>query len=310
VDQRIVRIASELRDHFLDSFLKRDDVSIFLCGGSSTTEAQFRRDLGAAIAGTKSKYRYSVFYPEDMFVELILGHQRQDLLTLENLLAQSVSAVLILVQSPGTFAELGAFSNHPQLKNKLIVVMDPRYQNTQSFVNTGPIRHLRKGTSSHVIYEKMEIKSLDNLTKAVVVAAREIGQANPPTINLTNPIACYEFYLALIYVLEPVPKSSVLDLTRVLQPDAESLVLTAAETTINALLNQRDALLVSGKLSVSQKGTETLFAGSRTEKRRAELRTRLSGARIEALNVILRKKWRGIWGGGSVNLVESGGGNA
>ncbi|MCK4486601.1 MAG: hypothetical protein KAU38_07555 [Desulfobacterales bacterium] len=82
MNRRIVQIADDLRKHFLESFLRRNDVSIFLCGGSSPHDAQFRRNLGTAIAATKSKYRYSVFYPEDMFVELILGHQRQDLLTL------------------------------------------------------------------------------------------------------------------------------------------------------------------------------------------------------------------------------------
>ena len=109
MNQRIVEIATNLKNFYLESFLKKDNVSIFLCGGSSPTDEKFRRELGTTISTTKSKYRYSVFFPEDMFVELILGHQGVDLLTLENLLAESVSAVTILVQSPGTIAELGAF---------------------------------------------------------------------------------------------------------------------------------------------------------------------------------------------------------
>jgi hypothetical protein len=147
-----------------------------------------------------------------------------------------------------------------------------------------------------VIYEEMQKESLENLTKAITLGAREIGMTSPPTIDLTNPIACYEFYLALIFALDPVPKSAVLNLSIALQPEPESLVVTAAETAIIALLNQRDILLVSGTLSVSQKGIETLFAGSRTDKRRTALRATLSEARIEALNIILRKQRRRIWG--------------
>jgi hypothetical protein len=296
MDQSIIRIVNGLKSHFLDSLISTDDISIFLCGGASVTEAQFRRDLGTAVAATKSKYRYSVHYPEDLFVELILGHQKQDLLTLENLLASSVSAVVILLQSPGTIAELGAFSNHPQLKNKLIVVIDPHYEKRPSFINTGPVRYLQRHTTSRVFYEVMRSEHIEDLTKRITSGAREIGMANPPRIDLTNPIACSEFYLGLIFVLDPVPKSAVLYLSTALQPEPESSVHTAAETAIVTLLNRRDVLLVSGTLSVTQKGIEALFARSRTDRRRATLRTILSEARIDALNKILRKQRRRIWG--------------
>jgi hypothetical protein len=293
----VVQIARQLREYFLESFLKRNDVSIFLCGGASTSDADFRRNLGTAIAKIKSKYRYSVFYPEDMFVELILGHQRQDLLTLENLLAESVSAVVILLQSPGTFTELGAFSNHLQLKDKLVVIMEPRYQKkSTSFITTGPIRYLQKKTSSRVLYHRMIASNIDSLAKKVAVASREVGASHPPTVNLTNPIACYEFYLALIYTFDPIPRSAILSLAKYLEPGLVSEALTSAETVLNGLVNQRDALLVSGSLQVSQKGIETLFSGSRTEKRQAALQTKLSDLRINALNVMLRKKQKGVWG--------------
>lgn len=292
----LVQIASQLKEYFLESFLRRNDVSIFLCGGASPSDADFRRNLGTAIAKTKSKYRYSIFYPEDMFVELILGHQREDVLTLENLLAKSASTVVILVQSPGTFAELGAFSNHPQLKNKLVIVIDPRYQKSPSFITTGLVRHLQKKTSSRVLYHQMIASNLDTLAKKIALAAREVGASHPPTINLTNPIACYEFYLALIYTFDPVPRSAILKLAKDLQPDSESETLTSAETVLNGLVNQGDALLVSGSLQVSQKGIETLFSGSRTDKRQAALQTKLSHLRIDALNVMLRKKQKGVWG--------------
>ena len=125
MNPRVIKIASKLRDQFLDP-LTTSDISIFLCGGAGDHEAELRRKLGAALAALKSKYRYSIFYPEDMFMELVLGHQKLDLLTLENILAKSVSSVVILLHSAGTLTELGAFSNHRLLKDKLVVVMDPK----------------------------------------------------------------------------------------------------------------------------------------------------------------------------------------
>jgi hypothetical protein len=297
VDVRIVNVAKKLKDSFFESYVKRDEeVSIFLCGGSSPAEEKFRRDLGARISAIKSKYRYSVFYPEDMFVELILGHQRQDLLTLENLLAKSVSAVAILLQSAGTFAELGAFSNHPLLKDRLVVVIDPKYQRSSSFINTGPVRHLQKQTKSRVVYEVMQPSRLDKLSGAVASMAREIGLATPPTVDLTNPIACYEFYLALVFVLDPVPRHALISLAKSLQPDSPDLALTAAETALNGLVNEGNALLVSGTLCVSKKGIQTLFARAKTDVRRTKLLRMLSQLRNDALNIMLRKRRRKIWG--------------
>jgi hypothetical protein len=81
MNPRVIEIASQLRKHFLGSSAT-SDISTFLCGGAAGTEHELRRKLGASLAGLKSKYRYSIFYPEDMFVELVLGHQKQDLLTL------------------------------------------------------------------------------------------------------------------------------------------------------------------------------------------------------------------------------------
>jgi hypothetical protein len=232
-----------------------------------------------------------------MFVELILGHQRQDLLTLENLLAKGVSAVVVLLQSPGTFAELGAFANHPQLKNKLVIVLEPRFERSQSFIMTGPVRHLRKETTSRVVYRQLDDKNIGSLAKEITNAAREVGSKHPPTIDLTNPIACYEYYLALVYTLDPVPRGAVVALSRLLQTDQQDSAATAAETVVNALINQGDALLTSGSLRVSSKGMRRLFSGSRTDKRHTHLLGVLSALRVSALNVTLRKNRKKVWEG-------------
>ena len=293
---RLLKLATNLRDYFIGSFIKCDYVSIFLCGGSSLVDSQFRRELGSLISAIKSKYRYSVYYPEDMFVELILGHQRQDLLTLENLLAESVSAVVLLLQSPGTFVELGAFSNHPRLRDRLFVVIDPRYKKSHSFINTGPVRHLQKQTKSWVIYHGMKASDTVPLSKLIIQASREIALLSPPTIDLTNPIASQEFYLALVMTLDPVPRTAVLKLAELLHPNSPTLAKTAAETVLNTLVNQGYAVLISGALRISKKGIDSLYAGARTAIRKAELRIFLSQRRIEALNVLLRKRKYRLWG--------------
>jgi hypothetical protein len=48
--------------------------------------------------------------------------------------------VLIVVESPGTFAELGAFSLSEPLRKKLLPIIDRQYRVSESFINTGPVR--------------------------------------------------------------------------------------------------------------------------------------------------------------------------
>jgi hypothetical protein len=291
----VIKIASRLREHFLGPSAT-SSISIFLCGGADPSEQELRRKLGRELAKLKSKYRYTIFYPEDMFVELVLGHQKQDLLTLENLLASSVSAVTILLQSPGTFTELGAFSNHGRLKNKLVVVVSPKYRKSQSFINTGPIRHLVKETTSRVLFLEMTESNLDSLVKGVSEASRTIAGIYPPRRDLTNTIVCYELYLALLYVLDPARRRAFSVVAGALEPGDNALAQIAAETVVNGMINNGDALLVSQNVTISKKGIETLYAGAGSARRLGTLKDMLSDLRISALNGMLRKRYESFWG--------------
>ncbi len=72
---KIIDISQELKREFLDELPRTSEISLFLCGGGSAEELRFRRQLGKKISRIKSKYLYSVYYPEDMFIELILGQK-------------------------------------------------------------------------------------------------------------------------------------------------------------------------------------------------------------------------------------------
>lgn len=194
INSKVLHISNSLKIAFLDSLQTENLVSIFLCGGNSIAESTFRRHLGHNISKIHSKYEYSVYYPEDMFIELILGHQRKDLLSLEELLAKGVHCVVILLQSPGTFTELGAFTNYPDLKDKLVVVIDPTYKSKRSFIALGPIRYLQHQTMSKVIYSDMNEQNLDNLTKQISEASREIAKHSTPSNDLSNPITSQKFF--------------------------------------------------------------------------------------------------------------------
>lgn len=290
MNPRILDIVGRLRTRFLNELPSSNEISLFLCGGSGASEAEFRKELGQQISQMRSKYTYSVYYPEDMFIELILGHQRQDLLSLENLLADSVHCVVILLQSPGTFTELGAFTNYDKLKDKLVVVIDPRHRRSRSFIALGPIRYLQDRTKSKVIYSLMDRSNLETLTKQVAEATRDIAKNSHPVSDLSNPILSYKFLLALVYVFDPIQKNFVFDVLKALGVNEEDVTVTA-ETVINSLVNERKLSLVSGRLSTTPKGADSLIYDSKTKKRRHDNLSFLTDLRLKALNLTLRKKY-------------------
>lgn len=295
LDSKITDLARQLRVQFLGGLQSLRDISLFLCGGSSPEEAKFRRNLGRRVMHMKSKYMYSVYYPEDMFVELVLGHQRQDLLSLENLLADSVHCVTILLQSPGTFTELGAFANYERLRDKLIVVVDPRYRRSRSFISIGPIRYLESQTKSKVLYSRMDSNNLDVLTKQLTEATRDIAKNFSPTRDLSNPISSYKFYMALIYVFDPIPKDLVFDILRAIQSDRQDIAITAARTVLNSLISERKVICDEENLSITPSGIDSLIYDNRTKKRVRASLSLLSELRLEALNLTLRKSYGGKW---------------
>src|SRR4029077_14833460 len=79
-----------------------------------------------------------VFYADEVWARLA----RADLnaLEMEDQLAGLADVVMIVVESPGTYCELGAFSLSPGLRKKLLPLIDARFKGSQSFINTGPVR--------------------------------------------------------------------------------------------------------------------------------------------------------------------------
>lgn len=114
--------------------------TIFLCGKDKNDKSSIRHKIAQGFTkGFWYSSNYDLIYPEDIFEELLYSSNSTDLLTLENLLADSVDAVVVIPESAGSFAELGAFANNEKLRSKMICVMDARYKRDKSFINQGPL---------------------------------------------------------------------------------------------------------------------------------------------------------------------------
>jgi hypothetical protein len=66
---------------------------------------------------------------------------------MERDLAALADLVVVIVESPGTFTELGAFSLSEELRKKLLPIVDIEYRGAASFITTGPLQWIEAESS-------------------------------------------------------------------------------------------------------------------------------------------------------------------
>lgn len=137
---RFVRARDGTLDHFRarEYHFRKANPLVFLCGGRESCP----RDWLAKYLGSKHP-DFHVFYADEVW-SLIAESQDLNALQMEEKLACLADMILIVVESPGTFAELGAFSLSDRLRKKLLPIIDKKYQSEESFINTGPVRWIDK----------------------------------------------------------------------------------------------------------------------------------------------------------------------
>jgi hypothetical protein len=106
----------------------------FLCGGQ---ESARRTRLSEYIA--RRRPDFLVFYAEDVW-PILTDQDDANALEMEAQLAQLADIVIVIVESEGTFAELGAFSLSQELRSKLLPILPIEHRTAQSFIAKGPVK--------------------------------------------------------------------------------------------------------------------------------------------------------------------------
>jgi len=100
----------------------------------------------------------------------------QDLLSFEEDLGHLTRLVLLFLESPGAFAELGAFIKIDSLRGQLqIVVQNQHVEKKDSFIYLGPLRHLlNEHPDSLHIFPYKTTEELEPHLDALITHVREI----------------------------------------------------------------------------------------------------------------------------------------
>ena len=274
------RIAKELHEVVFRRIFDQK-TNIFLCGKSLTAKdslrskiaAQFRRELGLS-------HRFAFFYPEELFEELLTGPFHHDLLTLENDLAASVDAVVIVVESLGAAAELGAFANHDVLRQKVIVAQPLQFRTTKSFINYGPVRMLQDRREGKVVFiDEKDIKKAVVDIKDAISAIRKKTKKSEISVNAIN---ADRYLLPAIYVFEEPDSITLREMVMAAAAIDERRARAIVSAGLSLLRRQGCITRTTTGLSFTNSGMESVAGGYRL--------TALGLATLKRMNV------RGRWG--------------
>jgi len=206
--------------------------TVFLCGAGSDVAGSVRQQINDELTSLRYSFNYDMFYPEDLFEELLFGPKHQDLLSLENILADSVDAIVLIIESYGAVAELGAFASNNNLRKKIVCLVDHKYRKKKSFINYGPLRLLKDKGEGVIVYADFE--NVTDSMKYVRRAISKVRKIKSKKLGVKNVVQAHHYILPSIYLLEPVKRETLVQLVKHASGtnDQESSALTAGALSI------------------------------------------------------------------------------
>jgi hypothetical protein len=263
--------------------------SLFLCGADINLKNKLRYKIAQEFSGFWNAFQFDIIYPEDIFDELLYSSKRQDLLSLENLLAKSVDVVLIVPESPGSFAELGAFSSNSLLRNQIVCVLDEKYKKKKSFINQGPIKLIKSVNKNGVVF--VDTTDIPNEISKIIYAIKKTKKTKPLFSKEVTLLNLDSFLLPTIFLLEPV-NEKVLEkiIENVIDKKENAFVLT--KTALTTLIKNRFVENTIDGYKLSELGINK-FERLRKVSSRIKIQDEtiaLDELRLEILNFKNRKK--------------------
>ena len=123
---------------------------IFLCGGQISQDSKSSRYKLTQHLKEKNKSLYPKIITADNFGDWYQDGGYKELLTLEKDIAGISSAIVIILESEGSIAELGSFVMEKKFIKKLFVIIEQKYigRDKKSFINQGILEYLKKTSKS------------------------------------------------------------------------------------------------------------------------------------------------------------------
>lgn len=141
-----MREVLHLKVDLTSSRLKPYEGFIFLCGGPSDIKSHAPVSIRDAIQRELVKHpdlEARIRIAED-YKDWAHDAIYRDLISFEQHIAELSSVIVLILESPGSLAELGLFSVIEAFQKKLLVIVDSSHYQSDSFIRLGPIDFLEK----------------------------------------------------------------------------------------------------------------------------------------------------------------------
>ncbi|WP_338574774.1 retron St85 family effector protein [Erwinia billingiae] len=178
---------------------------IFLCGKDKSDKNSYRYLVSNILIKEKN---FQLAYPEDLFEDLLEGQANNSLLKLEEQLAEAVDLIVIIPESPGSFAELGAFAMREELARKMLVLRQSKYKSDKSFINHGPIRLVRAAKGRVLeMSNNLDISNADH-TDPIMKQVKRMLSSSKRSKSLDNILMYHSHILLLIYLFDDITNAN------------------------------------------------------------------------------------------------------
>ena len=213
--------------------IERPTKFIFFCGGTirsgNSNGANSLRDYLYRVRSCSKRLHGEIVLAEAAN-ELYRDTRYGDLISFEEDIARIAAVVLVIAESPGSLAELGAFASNETIRRALRVILQTSNWNKESFIRYGPVERIRNDNSEHIGVYPWRTNAAGNL---IVRSARphhsEIIKFLNQHLDATSKTEIFPagddlqmFFVTywVIYLSYAISSATLYDLIRMLIPAA------------------------------------------------------------------------------------------
>jgi hypothetical protein len=213
--------------------VRRPDHVIFFCGGRMAPNATDRsayslRDYvcrirnGAVNIGTR-------FVLAETAQALYRDTSYRDLISFEEDIARIASVVLVISESAGSLAELGAFASEPIIRESLRIVINEAHEAEESFVRFGPIKRIQNINNDRIGVFPWRSKRNGQIVKAsagaiysdLVEYIKEKVEQIPDSYAYSNLKETSIFYdiIWILNIFQAIPSEPLYEAVKIIHPN-------------------------------------------------------------------------------------------
>lgn len=205
---KYVPIRDELVENLRTAKIRTSSLSpvVFICGAQGSKPRDALRSFLR-----KHHPDLQVFYAEQIW-DSLTEEKNTNALSLESDLADLSDLIIIVVESPGTFTEVGAFSSHEELRKKLLLFVGKQYEGVSSFLETGPIRWINHDSKfGKAIYTNLPtiLEAAGELSKRIDLLPKKKPELTDVSKLRAKKKELVFFLSDLLTVIGPAPLSLI-----------------------------------------------------------------------------------------------------